>query len=174
MRSWLSFGDTTTMERFAGETGRATIAARLDQGEASVRVARDAGVAIATGSDFGGGSLRANQLAWEVTSLVAPGSSRSTPSPRPPGAVASCSARRMPGVIREGGPADFFCVHGDPLSDPTPSGASGAPPGSAETLQVVTTVPFRWAVRPFSLRSRQATMLVPASSPDQSERRYGP
>ena len=24
----------------------------------------------------------------------------------------------MPGVIREGGPADFFLVHGDPLSDP--------------------------------------------------------
>ena len=67
MRSWLSFGDTTTMERFAGEGGRATIQARLEQGEASVRTARDAGVAIATGSDFGGGSLRANQLAWEVS-----------------------------------------------------------------------------------------------------------
>ena len=40
---------------------------------ASIRVARDAGVRIATGSDFGGGSLRANQLAWEVTSLVAAG-----------------------------------------------------------------------------------------------------
>jgi imidazolonepropionase-like amidohydrolase len=23
------------------------------------------------------------------------------------------------GVIREGGPADFFLVHGDPLSDPS-------------------------------------------------------
>ena len=73
MRSWLSFGATTSMERFAGAAGVAATAARLEQGEASVRTARDAGVAIATGSDFGGGSLRANQLAWEVTSLVAAG-----------------------------------------------------------------------------------------------------
>jgi imidazolonepropionase-like amidohydrolase len=118
MRSWLSFGDTTTMERFAGAAGRAAIAARLEQGEASVRVARDAGVPIATGTDFGGGSLRANQLAWEVTSLVAAGIA-------PVDALAAATWRggeligeAEAGVIREGGPADFFCVHGDPLSDP--------------------------------------------------------
>ena len=118
MRSWLSFGDTTSMERFAGEGGRATIQARLEQGETSVRTARDAGVAIATGSDFGGGSLRANQLAWEVTSLVAAGLA-------PVDAVAAATWRggeligeEEAGVIREGGPADFFLVHGDPLSDP--------------------------------------------------------
>ena len=118
MRSWLSFGDTTTIERFAGEGGRATIQARLEQGEASVRTARDAGVAIATGSDFGGGSLRANQLAWEVTSLVAAGL-------EPVDALAAATWRggeligeEEAGVIREGGPADFFLVHGDPLSDP--------------------------------------------------------
>ena len=118
MRSWLSFGDTTTIERFAGEGGRATIQARLEQGEASVRTARDAGVAIATGSDFGGGSLRANQLAWEVTSLVAAGL-------EPVDALAAATWRggeligeEEAGVIREGGPADFFLLHGDPLSDP--------------------------------------------------------
>ena len=118
MRSWLGFGDTTTMERFAGEGGRAANQARLEQGEASVRVARDAGVAIATGSDFGGGSLRANQLAWEVTSLVAAGLA-------PTDALAAATWRggeligeEEAGVIREGGPADFFLVHGDPLSDP--------------------------------------------------------
>ena len=118
MRSWLSFGDTTTMERFAGEAGRAANQARLEQGEASVRVARDAGVAIATGSDFGGGSLRANQLAWEVTSLVAAGLA-------PVDALAAATWRggeligeEEAGVIREGGPADFFLLHGDPLSDP--------------------------------------------------------
>ncbi len=118
MHSWLSFGDTTSMERFAGESGRATIQARLEQGEASVRVARDAGVAIATGSDFGGGSLRANQLAWEVTSLVAAGLA-------PVDALAAATWRggeligaEDAGVVREGGPADFFLVHGDPLSDP--------------------------------------------------------
>jgi len=118
MHSWLSFGDTTTIERFAGDAGRSTIRGRLEQAEASVRIARDAGVAIATGSDFGGGSLRANQLAWEVTSLVAAGI-------EPIGALAAATWRggeligeADAGVIREGGPADFFLVHGDPLSDP--------------------------------------------------------
>jgi imidazolonepropionase-like amidohydrolase len=117
-RSWLSFGATTSLDRFAGEAGRAATLARLEQGEASVRAARDAGVAIATGSDFGGGSLRANQLAWEVTSLVAAGI-------EPVQALAAATWRggellgeAEAGVIREGGPADFFCVHGDPLSDP--------------------------------------------------------
>ncbi|HVM24830.1 MAG TPA: amidohydrolase family protein [Candidatus Limnocylindrales bacterium] len=118
MRSWLSFGDTTTLERFASDTGRAAIEARLEQAVASVRIARDAGVAIATGSDFGGGSLRANQLAWEVTSLVAAGL-------EPLDALAAATWRGgqligepEAGVIAEGGPADFFLVHGDPLSDP--------------------------------------------------------
>ncbi len=117
-RSWLTFGSTTTMDRFAGAAGRAAIQARLEQGEASVRAARDAGVAIATGTDFGGGSLRANQLAWEVTSLVAAGVA-------PVDALAAATWRGGEllgeddaGVIREGGPADFFLVHGDPLSDP--------------------------------------------------------
>jgi len=77
-----------------------------------------AGVAIAAGTDFGGGSLRANQLAWEVESLVAAGM-------EPWEAVGAATWRggellgeRNAGVIREGGPADFFLVHGDPLSDP--------------------------------------------------------
>jgi imidazolonepropionase-like amidohydrolase len=118
MRSWLSFGDTTTMDRFAAPAGRQAVQARLEQGEASVRAARDAGVRIATGSDFGGGSLRANLLAWEVTSLVAAGL-------EPVDALAAATWRGgellgedEAGVLREGGPADFFLVHGDPLSDP--------------------------------------------------------
>jgi len=118
MRSWQGFGDTTTIERFATEEGRARIAERREQAEASIRVARDAGVAIATGTDFGGGSLRANQLAWEVTSLVAAGI-------EPVDAIAAATWRGGEligepdaGVLREGGPADFFLVHGDPLSDP--------------------------------------------------------
>ena len=118
MRSWLSFASTTTMDRFSADAGRNGIIARLEQSEASVRVARDAGVRIATGSDFGGGSLRANQLAWEVTSLVAAGI-------EPVDALAAATwqggallGEEDAGVIREGGPADFFCVHGDPLSEP--------------------------------------------------------
>jgi len=118
MHSWLSFGDTTTIERFAGAAGRLTIQGRLERAQASVRIAHDAGVAIATGSDFGGGSLRANQLAWEVTSLVSAGLT-------PADALAAATWRGGEligeddaGVIREAGPADFFLVHGDPLSDP--------------------------------------------------------
>ena len=83
-----------------------------------MRLAHEAGVAIATGSDFGGGSLRANQLAWEVTSLVAAGI-------EPADALAAATwhggeliGEADAGRIREGGPADFFLVHGDPLSDP--------------------------------------------------------
>jgi len=117
MHSWLSFGDTTTIERFTGD-GRATIEERLERARSSVRFARDAGVAIAAGSDFGGGSLRANQLAWEVESLVRAGL-------EPVDALAAATWRGgellgepEAGVLHEGGPADFFLVHGDPLSDP--------------------------------------------------------
>ncbi len=117
MQSWLSFGDTTRIERFIGE-GRATIEGRRERARESVRLARDAGVAIAAGSDFGGGSLRANQLAWEVESLVAAGL-------EPMDALAAATWRGgelvgepEAGSLREGGPADFFIVHGDPLSDP--------------------------------------------------------
>ncbi|MFP3913976.1 MAG: amidohydrolase family protein [Actinomycetota bacterium] len=118
MRSWLTFGATTDLERFAGPDGSRTIAQRLEQAEASVATAYRAGVAIATGTDFGGGSLRANQLAWEVTSLVAAGL-------EPADALGAATWRGGDllgepdaGRIHEGGPADFFLVHGDPLSDP--------------------------------------------------------
>jgi imidazolonepropionase-like amidohydrolase len=118
MRSWLSFADTTNHERFTAEGGRATIEARIRQAEESVRIAHRAGVALATGSDFGGGSLRANQLAWEVESLVHAGI-------EPSEAMAAATWRggellgvAEAGVIAEGGPADFFLVHGDPFSDP--------------------------------------------------------
>jgi imidazolonepropionase-like amidohydrolase len=117
MQSWLSFGDTTTMDRFVGD-GRTTVEGRLERARSSVRFARDAGVTIAAGSDFGGGSLRANQLAWEVESLVDAGL-------EPVDALAAATWRggellgeSEAGVLREGGPADFFLVHGDPLSDP--------------------------------------------------------
>ena len=61
---------------------------------------------------------QANQLAWEVESLVTAGL-------EPWEALAAATWRggelldeSDAGVIREGGPADFFLVHGDPLSDP--------------------------------------------------------
>jgi imidazolonepropionase-like amidohydrolase len=117
-RSFISFARTTRISTFAGSARAASYAAELEAVEASVRIARDAGVTIAAGSDFGGGSARANHLAWEVESLVAAGL-------EPVDALAAATWRAGEllgepdaGVVREGGPADFFLVHGDPLSDP--------------------------------------------------------
>jgi len=118
MSSWKTFGSTTTLTRFAGADGRAAIGARLERAEESLRFAHAAGVRIATGTDHGGGSLRANQLAWEVQAQVAAGL-------EPWEALASATWRGgellgepTAGTLTEGGPADFFLVHGDPLSDP--------------------------------------------------------
>jgi imidazolonepropionase-like amidohydrolase len=119
MRSWLTFGRTTTLPRFATDDGRRVIEARQERAVESVRIAGKAGVAIAAGTDFGGGSLRANQLGWEVESLVAAGL-------EPWEALGAATWRggellgeADAGVIREGGPADFVLVHGDPTTDPT-------------------------------------------------------
>lgn len=118
MHSWLTFGRTTTLDRFTARSRVRAIRDRLEQAEASVRLARAAGVRIAAGSDFGGGSTRAGQLAWEVEALVRAGL-------EPWRALGAATWRggqllgiRDAGRIREGGPADFLLVHGDPLSDP--------------------------------------------------------
>jgi len=118
LRSFMTFGRTTRISTFAGSGRMAAYADQLEAVEASVRIARDAGVTIAAGTDFGGGSARANHLAWEVESLVAAGL-------EPVDALAAATWRGGEllgepdaGTIREGGPADFFLVHGDPLSDP--------------------------------------------------------
>ena len=116
-RSWLTFGGTTRVGTFRG-SGASAIRGRLEAAERSVAIAARAGVPIAAGTDFGGGSLRANQLAWEVEALVAAGL-------EPFEALAAATrtggellGERDAGVIREGGPADFFLVHGDPLESP--------------------------------------------------------
>ncbi len=118
LESWRSFGRTTTLPRFAEPAGRAHIAARREWAHESVRLAARAGVLIAAGTDFGGGSLRANQLAWEVECLVTAGL-------EPWRALAAVTrnggmllGEPDAGVLRAGGPADFVLVHGDPLSDP--------------------------------------------------------
>ena len=118
-RSWASFAQTTTLPRFVSEEGKERIARRRERAIESVQLARHAGVRIATGTDFGGGSLRANHLAWEVESLVEAGL-------KPSEALTSATIRGgellgepEAGRLVEGGPADFFLVHGDPLNDPT-------------------------------------------------------
>jgi imidazolonepropionase-like amidohydrolase len=117
LKSWLTFGTTTAIPRFTGRT--AEIGETLETAMASVRLAHAAGVAIVGGTDFGGGSSRANQLPWEIECLVQAGL-------EPWQALASVTWRGGEllgepdaGVIRAGGPADFSLVHGDPCTDPT-------------------------------------------------------
>lgn len=117
-RSWQTFSTTTSLPRFAEPDRRVRLAERLDGAMASVGLAHRTGVRIAAGTDFGGGSLRANQLAWEVDSLTRAGL-------EPWEALGAATWRGgellgipAAGTLAEGGPADFFLVHGDPLTEP--------------------------------------------------------
>jgi imidazolonepropionase-like amidohydrolase len=119
LESWRGFATTSTVERFTSPAGRSRIAQRRDVAQHSVRLADQAGVAIAAGSDFGGGSLRANQLAWEAQALVTAGIA-------PQSALAAVTWRggdllgmSGAGRLTVGAPAHFSLVHGDPLDDPT-------------------------------------------------------
>jgi imidazolonepropionase-like amidohydrolase len=119
LRSWRSFATTTTLPRFASDEGRAALAAREEAAMASIALAHRSGVRICAGTDFGGGSARANQMPWEVEALVDAGL-------EPWEALGAATWRGGElldepdaGRLREGGPADFFLVHGDPLSDPS-------------------------------------------------------
>jgi len=118
LASWATFERTTRIERFNGEEGKRRLVARGEGAFAAIKAARKAGVRIAAGSDFGGGSVRAGHLAWEVEQLVEAGL-------EPYEALAAVSWRGgellgidHAGRIREGDPADLVLVHGDPLSDP--------------------------------------------------------
>lgn len=117
-RSWATFGTTTRIVGFTAQDRRAALTPRREKAEASTLLAHQAGVRIATGTDFGGGSLRANQLAWEVEALVgsglAPWEALGAATWRGGELLGETDA----GALREGGPADFILVHGDPLSDP--------------------------------------------------------
>ena len=117
LNSFLSFAKTTKLPRFAGAGRQRAYKDRLAEASASMKTAHAAGVRVVTGTDFGGGSTRANHLALEVALLVRAGL-------QPWEALASATwkggevmGEPDAGVIAEGKPADFFLVHGDPLSD---------------------------------------------------------
>ena len=115
--SWETFARTTAIDRFTTDDGRQRVAKRKEGAYAAVAAAKRAGVRIATGSDFGGGSVRAGHLAWEVELLVAAGL-----TPREALVAATRSGGELlgsehAGRIEEGMPADLVLVHGDPLSD---------------------------------------------------------
>jgi imidazolonepropionase-like amidohydrolase len=116
--SWESFARTTRIDRFTSEEGRKRTADRKERAFASVASAKRAGVAIATGTDFGGGSVRAGLLAREVELLVEAGL-----EPYEALAAATWRAGDLLGVDHAGRievamPADLVLVAGDPLSDP--------------------------------------------------------
>jgi imidazolonepropionase-like amidohydrolase len=119
LASWETFASTTAIERFASEDGRAALSERKERARHSAALAVGAGVKIAAGTDFGGGSLRANQMAWEVECLVEAGL-------EPWRALAAATwvggellGEETAGRVAVGGPADFFLVHGNPLDDPS-------------------------------------------------------
>ncbi|HEX2318486.1 MAG TPA: amidohydrolase family protein [Streptosporangiaceae bacterium] len=118
MHSWLTFGTTTTLERFTADAGRSAISERLAMAEESVRIAYRAGVAIAAGSDFGGGSVRAGHLAWEVEALVKAGLEPWQALGAATWQGGTVLGDPEAGRIKVGGPAHFTLVHGDPLADP--------------------------------------------------------
>jgi imidazolonepropionase-like amidohydrolase len=116
--SWQAFGRTTALERFTSPEGRERMARMKERAFASVAAAKRAGVRIATGTDFGGGSVRAGFLAGEVELLVEAGL-----EPHEALAAATRNAGDLLGIehagrIEEGMPADLVLVAGDPLSDP--------------------------------------------------------
>ncbi len=119
LASWTTFSSTTTVDRFTGNEAASRLSERKERWYESVRIAHEAGVTIAAGTDFGGGSPRAGHLAWEVECLVAAGLD-------PMEALASATwiggdllRESTAGRLIVGGPADFFLVHGNPLEDPS-------------------------------------------------------
>ncbi len=119
LKSWTTFAQTTTVERFASPAGRKAVAERWDAARSSIRLAHAAGVLLGAGTDFGGGSSRANQLAWEVEALVEAGLEPWEALAAVTWKAGEILGEPEAGRLREGGPADFFLVHGDPLSDPS-------------------------------------------------------
>jgi imidazolonepropionase-like amidohydrolase len=116
-KSWLRIGQQSG-GYWATRSGKRVARQLLERGENSARLARQAGVTICAGTDFGGGGSRAGELAWEVESLVATGL-------QPWQALGAATWRGgelldepEAGRIREGGPANFFLIAGDPYSNP--------------------------------------------------------
>jgi len=117
--SWRSFATTTALPRFLSAKGRQSIGGQREETQFSVQLAHQAGVTIATGTDFGGWSLPASQLAWGIESLVAVGLAPCDAIEAAPASGGELLGEPDAACICEGGPADFILIHGDPLPDPS-------------------------------------------------------
>ncbi len=93
-------------------------AASQDRAFEAVRAAKRHHVRIATGSDFGGGSVRPGHLAWEIEQLVRAGLEPHEALGAATWAGGELLGLEQAGVLRQGGPANVLLVHGDPLSEP--------------------------------------------------------
>jgi imidazolonepropionase-like amidohydrolase len=91
----------------------------LEAGLASLRIARDAGVRIATGTDFGGGPPRPGNYALEVELLVRGGLEPFEALAAATWVAGEVSGIAGAGTLTVGAPADLVVVDGDPLSDVT-------------------------------------------------------
>ena len=118
LESWKGFERTTRLERFTSDEGKARLRARREAAYDAIRAARKAGVRIAAGTDFGGGSVRAGHLAWEVECLVEAGLELWEALGAATWRGGELLGIDHAGRLREGDPADLVLVHGDPLSDP--------------------------------------------------------
>src|SRR5260370_17136106 len=104
LASWATFERTTRIDRFVGEEGLRRLAARREGAFAAIKAAQRAGVRIAAGSDFGGGSGPAGHPPWGGEQLVGAG-----PPPHPAPA---------PGRLRRGPP--LALQHPPPPHPPGP------------------------------------------------------
>lgn len=91
----------------------------LEMGSASVRVAREAGVRIATGTDVGGGPPRPGDFALELELLVRAGLQPYEALGAATWAAGEVLGVPLVGTLAVGAPADLVLVDGDPLSDIT-------------------------------------------------------
>lgn len=92
-------------------------AAELAQGKTSVKIARDAGVRIATGTDFGGGPPRAGNFALELELLVQAGLEPYEALGAATWAAGEVMAVPGVGTLAVGSAANVVVVEGSILSD---------------------------------------------------------
>ncbi len=113
-----TYSRTTTILRYDRDgEGMKRWAGYRERAEASARLAYARGVPLAVGSDFGGGPLHAGELSWEIECMAELGIPLWEVLAGATWRGGDLLGEPEAGRIRVGGPADFFLVHGDPLSD---------------------------------------------------------
>lgn len=118
--------DRATAERMGSRTALVSTlsvplafndSAELERGLNAVRVARAAGVRIATGTDFGGGPPRVGDHARELELLVRAGLQAHEALASSTWIAGDVMGLPHAGRLAAGAPADLSVVDGDPLSD---------------------------------------------------------